>query len=233
MRNGGGFFSGTPLTCGTIVLLAVLSHGYADAQSPHCRRNDPRIGEALDRIARAADPCGESVELRAVLDRLDGCHYQICTSESADRNVFDRPSDASDAGTITWNPDLRSPLEEGCDDDRAHALQRDPTASLLHELVHAGQACAGLNPGDYELEAVRIENIYRRAAGLCQRTSYGDTPLPLAMVRTCRSIDIAKSSRSKAAANRVHRNASITAAPDRSQRSSDSPADEAASQLDR
>src|SRR5262249_55048590 len=57
--------------------------------------------------------------------------------------------------------------------------------SLLHELAHAAQDCAGLNPGDHELEAVYIENIYRRAAGLCQRTSYGDEPLPATMVKLC------------------------------------------------
>jgi hypothetical protein len=92
-------------------------------------------------------------------------------------------------GTITWNPELQSDLEETCDGDRTRAVRRDPTASLLHELVHAGQECAGLNPGEHELEAVRIENIYRRAAGLCQRTGYGDALLPPEMVRTCRTGD--------------------------------------------
>jgi hypothetical protein len=45
-------------------------------------------------------------------------------------------------------------------------MLRDPTASLVHELAHAAQDCSGLNPGEHELEAVRIENIYRRASGL-------------------------------------------------------------------
>ena len=65
------------------------------------------------------------------------------------------------------------------------AVTRDPIASLLHELVHAVQDCEGLNPGEHELEAVRVENIYRRAAGLCQRTGYGAMALPSDQIRIC------------------------------------------------
>jgi len=62
---------------------------------------------------------------------------------------------------------------------------RDPAASLLHELAHAADDCRGLNPGEHELEAVRVENVYRRAAGLCQRAGYGDDALPRAFVKEC------------------------------------------------
>jgi hypothetical protein len=34
---------------------------------------------------------------------------------------------------------------------------------------------------------VRIENIYRRAAGLCQRTGYGAISLPADEIRICTS----------------------------------------------
>jgi hypothetical protein len=44
-----------------------------------------------------------------------------------------------------------------------------------------------MNPGEHELEAVRIENIYRRAAGLPQRRGYGELALPAQMVRLCGS----------------------------------------------
>jgi hypothetical protein len=110
------------------------------------------------------------------MDRLAACAPSsvIRVSSTADRNLFER-------GTITWNPDLRSELEPAPD-----PVMRDPIASLVHELVHAAQRCAGLNPGEHELEAVRIENIYRRAAGLAQRTRYGDELLPPAMLRLCR-----------------------------------------------
>jgi hypothetical protein len=100
--------------------------------------------------------------------------------------VFDRPVDHHGRPlrrTIGWNPALRSELEPGRDGDPGEPLRRDPTASLLHELVHAAHDCQGLNPGEHEFEAVRIENIYRRAAGLCQRPGYGDEPLPASAVR--------------------------------------------------
>jgi hypothetical protein len=89
--------------------------------------------------------------------------------------------------TVTWNPELRSELEGACDGDATRLVTRDPIASLLHELVHAVQDCEGLNPGEHELEAVRIENIYRRAAGLCQRTGYGAISLPADEIRICTS----------------------------------------------
>ncbi len=142
-------------------------------------------------MERSTDPCGESAQIAALLKQLEHCSastYRVCTSLQIDRNVFDRPvggPDESVIRTIIWNPELRTELEPSCDGDQTKPVLRDPTASLLHELVHAVQDCAGLNPGDHELEAVEIENIYRRAAGLCQRTSYGDEPLPATMVKLC------------------------------------------------
>jgi hypothetical protein len=130
-----------------------------------------------------------------VLTAFEHCSmtsYQICTSDTIDRNVFDRPIGTHGEvlpRTITWNPALRSELELGCDGIPGKPVLRDPTASLLHEIVHAVQDCEGLNPGEHELEAVRIENIYRRAAGLCQRSSYGDDPLPAQTVRVCSAGD--------------------------------------------
>jgi len=129
------------------------------------------VSDALRRIETSVDPCGETATMRAVLERLGDCGYEIHVSATADRNLFDRHA------TIIWNPELRSELEPSCD--------RDPTASLLHELVHALDECEGRNPGEHELDAVRIENIYRRAVGLCQRTRYGDDPLPASMTRRC------------------------------------------------
>ncbi len=172
------------------VLLAASLH----AQLVPCSGNaDERsITRALGAIERSVDPCGESGELRAILDALRRCSrapYAICTDRGTHRNVFDRPGDPGQRmpRTITWNLGLISELEVGCDDDPDRPVRRDPTASLVHELAHAAQDCQGLNPGEHELEAVRIENIYRRAAGLCQRRGYGDQPLPAAMVKVCTS----------------------------------------------
>jgi hypothetical protein len=139
-----------------------------------------RVADALRQLRRSVDPCGESAAVAAVLERLERCaaaRYEICTSTTVDRNALDRT-------TITWNPDLRSELERAAYDTAASVV-RDPTASLLHELVHAADACEGRNPGEHELEAVRVENIYRRAVRLRQRTRYGDTVLPAAMQRVC------------------------------------------------
>ena len=151
-----------------------------------------QVARALHRIRRSVDPCGESAEVVAVLDRFQRCpgaRYRICTSTEAPRNLFERPTDLGgeqQPATITWNPSLRSELEQGCDGDPTTPVMRDPTASLLHEIVHAVHDCAGRNPGEYELDAVRIENIYRRAVGLCERPGYGDDPLPPGTLKTCR-----------------------------------------------
>src|SRR5262249_40947911 len=88
-------------------------------------------------------------------------------------------------GTIVWNPELRSELEAGCDGDATREVTRDPVASLLHELVHAVDDCEGRDAASRELDAVRLENVYRRAAGLCQRTAYGDRRLARVRSNTC------------------------------------------------
>jgi hypothetical protein len=173
---------------GVMLLAPVAAH----SRLVPCRRtvDARRIATALGRIQGSVDPCGESAQLLAVLDRLERCataDYEICTSPDAGRNLFERPNPphSEEPRTITWNPELRSGLERGCDGDPGRPVRRDPTASLLHEIVHAAHDCEGLNPGAYEFEAVRIENIYRRAAGLCQRSRYGDDPLPLDMLKSC------------------------------------------------
>ena len=147
------------------------------------------IQVALKRIRAAVDPCGDSPVIAALLDKVERCaatSYRICTDLTSDRNWFDRPNgDPKLIRTITWNPGLVTPIEFGCAGDPNRPVLRDATASLLHELTHAAQDCDGLDPTANEFEAVRIENIYRRAAGLCQRTAYGTDPLPLDMIRNC------------------------------------------------
>ena len=145
------------------------------------------IASALRAIRQSVDPCGESPELTAMLAAIEHCASgtsRICTDRTIHRNLFDRRT-AGGARTITWNPELRSVLEPSCTDEPDEQVLRDPTASLVHELAHAAQDCEGLNPGEHELDAVRLENIYRRAAGLCQRREYGDDRLPAEMLRTC------------------------------------------------
>jgi len=182
-RRAGGFIAGT-------AVLAVLFVAVgAQAELVPCRRGGDaaRIAEALDRIHRSIDPCGESPEIARLLDNLRRCtraHYEICIDATASRNLFER-SGNDGFGTITWNPELRSELEDGCGSDPAGHVMRDPVASLLHEIVHAAHDCAGLDAGAYELEAVRVENIYRRAAGLCPRSGYGDDRLAAEPIKGC------------------------------------------------
>jgi hypothetical protein len=174
-----------------LALTAVLSSPQVRSQNVLCHTDADSIAEAVGRLRGSIDPCGESGQILDVLDRYERCadsRYQICTSAGIERNVFDPGASTSDEwqpATIRWNPELRSELEPTCEADPTQPLRRDPTASLLHELVHAVQDCDGLNPGEHELEAVRIENIYRRAAGLCQRSRYGDDLLPRQMVKLC------------------------------------------------
>lgn len=176
----------TVLSAATAV--AMLSTA-ASAQLAACSPDSDAaaIGSALGAIRQSTDPCGESPELHAMLSAIEQCPSgpsRICTDLTIHRNVFDRQT-AAGPRTITWNPGLRSVLEPTCADEPDEQLVRDPTASLVHELAHAAQDCEGLNPGEHELEAVRLENIYRRAAGLYQRRGYGDDLLSPEMLRAC------------------------------------------------
>jgi hypothetical protein len=171
------------------VLVLLVGAVGAHAKLVPCRRagDAGQIADALGRIRRSVDPCGESAQIRALLHELERCtraRYEICTDTTATRNLFDRAG-KDGLGTITWNPELRSELEPGCGDDPAGHVMRDPVASLLHEIVHAAHDCEGLDPAEHELDAVRVENIYRRAAGLCPRSGYGDDRLPTEVMNGC------------------------------------------------
>jgi hypothetical protein len=124
--------------------------------------------------------------VRSVIERFRRCAttgYQICLDPRTERNFTEHAGGMPT--TITWNPELRGTLESGCGGDARRPVERDPAASLLHEIAHAVQHCEGLSPGEHEFEAVRIENVYRRARGLCQRTRYGEEPLPPALLLAC------------------------------------------------
>jgi hypothetical protein len=175
------------LACIGVVLLAST-----EARAASCEQlaDQAVVNAAIAQIERSVDPCGESAELGRILHQFRRCAargVRICTDPRSERNFIERLPTASSGmrSTIMWNPDLRSELERGCDGDVTRAVLRDPVASLLHELVHAVQDCAGLDPADHEFEAVRIENIYRRSRQLCQRTRYGDQLLPAAMRVPC------------------------------------------------
>jgi len=147
------------------------------------------VNVALAEIEGSVDPCGQSDEVLRVVREFRRCatgRYRICLDLNSERNFIDPGTQTTGSTTtITWNPELRSELEHGCGHHAGRPVLRDPNASLLHELVHAVQDCRGLDPTEHEFEAVRIENIYRRAQGLCQRTRYGEDPLPPPMIVAC------------------------------------------------
>jgi hypothetical protein len=188
--------AGTRHTLGAISALAVAAigtlafappvHGGAPCADVRTRTD---VGWALEEIERSIDPCGESAEVAQVIAQFRRCAasgVRICTDEQSERNFIERGNDPAGGGsTIVWNPQLRSQLETGCDGDPDRPVLRDPTASLLHEVVHAVQDCEGLEPSEHEFEAVRIENIYRRARRICQRTRYGEQRLPVTMLVAC------------------------------------------------
>jgi hypothetical protein len=147
------------------------------------------VNAALAEIEASIDPCSESAELTNLVREFRRCAgdgYRVCRDPRSERN-FIQPGERKKGipTTITWNPELETELERGCGGHANRPVLRDPIASLLHEVVHAVQDCQGLNPSEHELEAVRIENIYRRARGLCQRTRYGDELLPAGMTVAC------------------------------------------------
>jgi hypothetical protein len=172
--------------CARALLMLVMVAPWAEsADAASCDAPAEReVQAALAAIERSVDPCGASAELRRVVDAFRSCWgdtCRVCVDRSRERNTTER-GDPGEPITITWNPELRTELERGCG-DAATAVRRDPIASLAHELVHVAQAVSGSEFG--ETDAVRVENIYRRANGLCQRTRYGADPLPRAMLIEC------------------------------------------------
>jgi hypothetical protein len=151
--------------------------------------NHREVVQALADIQISVDPCGQSTEIGDLLEKFRACAqnaYPVCIDRAAERNSTDRAQVEGGLRVfITWNPGLESELQTGCGSDPARPVRRDPKASLLHEIAHVVQDCDGLDPNAHELEAVRIENIYRRARNLCQRTAYGTQLLPDSMIMQC------------------------------------------------
>jgi len=177
------------LRFGAAVALVLLLAKLPAAARCQAGASQEEVDAALAVVQRSVDPCGGSAELVSTLRAFARCGagaYPICLDRASQRSFIDQGTrNGVEVTTITWNPELRTELEADCSGDASRPVLRDPTASLLHEIVHAVQDCEGLVPADHEFEAVRIENIYRRARGLCQRTRYGSDVLPASMVVSC------------------------------------------------
>ncbi len=168
--------------------LAAVSSPAVECDSHSIRE---RVAHAVQEIEHVVDPCGDSAEIGRIIEsfrRCDPTSYKICVDTRSPRNYVDPGARGNppQPTALVWNPELRNELESSCNGDDSRPLLREPNASLLHELVHIVQDCSGLDPAAHESEAVRIENIYRRARGLCQRTRYGNEALPPDAFVACR-----------------------------------------------
>jgi hypothetical protein len=76
-----------------LVLLVGAVGAHAKLVPCHRAGDVGQIADALGRIRRSVDPCGESAQIRALLHELERCtraRYEICTDTTATRNLFDR-----------------------------------------------------------------------------------------------------------------------------------------------
>jgi hypothetical protein len=88
---------------------------------------------------------------------------------------------------ITWNLAIDAVPGPG------DCHQADPVSNLSHELHHAYQLLYAIpiRPADHfpvdpnEADAVSVENIYRRCAGMCQRDHYGFHNVPATTTCPC------------------------------------------------
>lgn len=145
-----------------------------------------KVQAAIQAIKDANDPEGE---LRALIEALEmsaNCHVirQTDTEQGSHCKPDDpkKEKDRSGTGTtIEWEADSTDLYDTD--------VARDPTAALLHELAHAAAADQGLatdetvpgpdGPIDQDEQyAVVIENIYRDAVNIPERTKYGNRELP-------------------------------------------------------
>jgi hypothetical protein len=159
------------------------SRGPRPVPSGH-RRDPDRC--AFDTIRRSIDPCGESAQIVDMVDRFERCtraSYEICTDGTASRNLRE-PRGVDERGTIIWNPALRSELRRGCDGDPARPVMRDPwrrcctsSSTRWTTAKDATRRRVSWRPS--------VEDVYRRAVGLCQRSGYGDQLLGAEARRAC------------------------------------------------
>ena len=125
------------------------------------RVTDPELGAMIDAL--------ESSTIRHTIKQTRG----ITTSEGDDD---DHHQD------VFYNPRLNKQFP-------GDGVCVDPIAALLHELYHAFENQNGTLQANREdtsvngikkseLNAVNVENLYRRLHGLCPRTQYGAKKLP-------------------------------------------------------
>lgn len=139
------------------------------------------------KVQKALDELSKSKAGKEVLDALKGSDKVHKIKETnVPKGSGNRPDDMGKAGngtgtgsTTKWEPNGTEKYDED--------VNRDPTAALLHELVHACDADKGTRDGSVdagsgikknEIETTKKENAYRKEKGLPERQKYGGKPLP-------------------------------------------------------
>ena len=187
-RHGGPAFLGLPVG----ILAAVLARpsGATIVIDSKDQAVIDKVNAALQKI-KNSDPAK-----KAKIEALESSSNMHKISQGSDDE--NTPDDSKKAGSgppgsgsrTTWKGDGTEQLDSD--------VNRDPTAALFHELVHACDADKGMrNPKPVqgpdgpikgnEVNAVTVENMYRMVVGLPLRTKYGGRRLPASGTTTTSS----------------------------------------------
>jgi hypothetical protein len=143
--------------------------------------------EFKKQVEKALEDIGKTKAGKEVLDQLKGSNNTHTIKETkTPKGSSNTPGDFKKAGngtgtdsTTKWEPDGTDKYDED--------VNRDPTAALFHELVHACDADKGTrdptvdDPSGIkknEVKATKKENEYRKEKGLPERQKYGGKALP-------------------------------------------------------
>ncbi|MCB1034914.1 MAG: hypothetical protein KDD47_13890 [Acidobacteria bacterium] len=137
-----------------------------------------KVEECLEKIAQSGGKAGANLTQLTNSNNVHTIKQNSGTSSCSPSNGTNATNGTGTGSTTKWDPDLVTPVG---------GVQRDPCASLAHELDHAKHNDSGDN--DFtstghngiptaEIEACSTENEYRKANGLPERTTYGGKRLP-------------------------------------------------------
>ncbi len=137
------------------------------------------VEECLERIANSGGTAGANVNQLTNSNNIHTITQTTGLSSCSPNNGANATSGPPGTGSTTnFDPSYAGP---------SGGVANDPCATLAHELDHAAHNDNGTN--DFtstghngiptaEIEACRVENEYRSANGLPERTHYGGSRLP-------------------------------------------------------
>ena len=136
------------------------------------------VEECLERIANSGGTAGANVSQLTNSNNIHTITQTTGLSSCSPSNGTNATNGTGTGSTTNWDPNYSGP---------SGGVANDPCATLAHELDHAAHNDNGTN--DFtstghngiptaEIEACGVENEYRRANGLPERTHYGGRRLP-------------------------------------------------------